>query len=186
MKLETITTKVLSTQHQLLSVEFTDEWLAHLREQSETKRGEDRSDLLAGECSYQPEWLDQKEWIEHLCKEYLKTFRPNLKDYQLDIFASWLVFQKGDNFNPIHNHSGDISGVIYLDCPEDVVNENWEQGQSKQGGLDILLNNGDLFHVRPKPGTGVLFNSLTNHCAYPYKSKIDTIRLSASFNAKVI
>ena len=58
MKLETITTKVLSTQHQLLSVEFTDEWLTHLREQSETKRGEDRSDLLAGECSYQPEWLD--------------------------------------------------------------------------------------------------------------------------------
>jgi len=186
MKLETITTKVLSTQHQLLSVEFTDEWLAHLRKQSETKRGEDRSDLLAGECSYQPEWLDQKEWIEYLCKEYLKTFRPNLKDYQLEVFASWLVFQKGDNFNPIHNHSGDISGVIYLDCPEDVVNENWEQGQSKQAGLDILLNNGDLFHVRPKPGTGVLFNSLTNHCAYPYKSKIDTIRLSASFNAKVI
>ena len=142
--------------------------------------------MLAGECSYQPEWLDQKEWIEHLCKEYLKTFRPNLKDYQLDIFASWLVFQKGDNFNPIHNHSGDISGVIYLDCPEDVINENWEHGQSKQAGLDILLNNGDLFHVRPKPGTGVLFNSLTNHCAYPYKSKSDTTRLSASFNAKVI
>ena len=96
------------------------------------------------------------------------------------------VFQKGDNFNPIHNHSGDISGVIYLDCPEDVINENWEHGQSKQAGLDILLNNGDLFHVRPKPGTGVLFNSLTNHCAYPYKSKSDTTRLSASFNAKVI
>ena len=40
--------------------------------------------------------------------------------------------------------------------------------------------------IRPKPGTGVLFNSLTNHCAYPYKSQLDTIRLSASFNAKVI
>ena len=38
MKLETIITKVLSTQHQLLSVEFTDEWLAHLREQAETKQ----------------------------------------------------------------------------------------------------------------------------------------------------
>ena len=186
MKLETITTKVLSTQHQLLSVEFNNEWLAHLQEQAETKQGKDRSDLLAGECFYQPEWLDQKEWIGYLCKEYLKTFRPNLKDSELDIFASWLVFQKGDNFNPIHNHSGDISGVIYLDCPEDVVNENWEHGQSKQAGLDIILNNGDLFHIRPKPGTGVLFNSLTNHCAYPYKSKTDATRLSASFNAKVI
>ena len=186
MKLETITTKVLSTQHQLLSVEFNNEWLAHLQEQAETKQGEDRSDLLAGECFYQPEWLDQKEWIGYLCKEYLKTFRPNLKDSELDIFASWLVFQKGDNFNPIHNHSGDISGVIYLDCPEDVVNENWEHGQSKQAGLDIILNNGDLFHIRPKPGTGVLFNSLTNHCAYPYKSKTNATRLSASFNAKVI
>ena len=186
MKLETINTRVLSTQHQLLSIEFTDEWLAHLREQSETKRGEDRSDLLAGECSYQPEWLDQKEWIEHLCREYLKTFRPNLKEYQLDIFASWLVFQKGDNFNPIHNHSGDISGVFYLDCPEDVINKDWVHGNSKQAGLDILCNDGEIFHVRPIPGTGVLFPSLTNHCAYPYKSKSDVTRLSASFNAKII
>ena len=101
---------------------------------------------LAGECSYQPEWLEQNVWIEHLCKEYLKTFKPNLKDYKLDIFASWLVYQKGDNFNPIHNHSGDISGVIYLDCPDDVVNEKWQQGQSKQAGLDILLNL-SLIHI---------------------------------------
>ena len=43
MKLETINTRVLSTQHQLLSIEFTEEWLAHLREQAETKRGEDES-----------------------------------------------------------------------------------------------------------------------------------------------
>ena len=78
MKLETITTKVLSTQHQLLSVEFTDEWLAHLREQAETKQGEDRSDLLAGECSYQPEWLEQKDWIKYLCEQYIKTFQPEL------------------------------------------------------------------------------------------------------------
>ena len=186
MNLESISTKVLSAQHQLLSVQFTADGLAHLREQAKTKKGEDRSDRLAGECSYQPEWLDQEQWIEHLCKEYLKTFKPELQNNKLDIFASWLVFQKGDNFNPIHNHSGDISGVIYLDCPEDVINENWQQGHSKQAGLDILLNNGELFHIRPKPGTGVLFHSLTNHCAYPYKTETDAIRLSASFNAKVI
>lgn len=183
MNLETISTKILSKQHQLLSVEFNDEWLKHLQEQSETKRGEDKSNLLAGECSYQPEWLNQNEWIEYLCKQYVGTFSPDLKDYKFDIFASWLVYQKGDNFNPIHNHSGDISGVFYLYCPEDVINEHWQQGQSKQAGLDILLNNGDLFHVRPKPGTGVLFPSLTNHCAYPYKTESSVVRVSASFNA---
>ena len=75
MKLETINTRVLSTQHQLLSIEFTEEWLAHLREQAETKRGEDRSDRLAGECSYQPEWLEQNVWIEHLCKEVIRSIK---------------------------------------------------------------------------------------------------------------
>ena len=114
LKLNNIKTKILDKQHQLLAVDFGSEWLSYLQEQAKTKQGEDKSNLLAGECSYQPEWLDQKEWIEHLCREYLKTFRPNLKEYQLDIFASWLVFQKADNFNPIHNHSGDISGVIYF------------------------------------------------------------------------
>ena len=120
MKLETITTKVLSTQHQLLSVEFTDEWLAHLREQAETKQGEDRSDLLAGECSYQPEWLDQKEWIEHLCKEYLKTFRPNLKDYQLDIFAKRVAegIQNKNNIDLVTEDDW-LRGVIHNGIFED-------------------------------------------------------------------
>ena len=125
-----------------------------------------------------------------MCEEYIKVFKPELADsqagYGLDIFATWLVYQKGDNFNPIHNHSGDISGVFYLDCPEDVINKDWVQGNSRQAGLDILCNDGEIFHVRPIPGKGVLFPSLTNHCAYPYKSKLDVTRLSASFNAKII
>ena len=48
MKCLTINTRVLSTQHQLLSIEFTEEWLAHLREQAETKRGEDRTGRRQG------------------------------------------------------------------------------------------------------------------------------------------
>ena len=70
-----------------------------------TKQGEDKSDLLAGECSYQPEWLDQKEWVKHLCEEYIKVFKPELADsqagYGLDIFATRLVYQKGDNFKKV-------------------------------------------------------------------------------------
>ena len=190
MNPELIKTNILDKQHQLLAVDFGAEWLTYLQEQANTKQGEDKSNLLAGECSYQPEWLEQKEWIKYLCEQYIQTFKPELSDsqagYGLDIFANWLVYQKADNFNPIHNHSGDISGVFYLDCPEDVINKDWVHGNSKQAGLDILCNDGEIFHVRPVPGTGVLFPSLTNHCAYPYKSKVDTIRLSASFNAKVI
>ena len=190
LKLNNIKTKILDQQHKLLDVDFGPEWLSYLQEQAKTKQGEDKSNLLAGDCSYQPEWLDQKDWVKHLCEEYIKVFKPELADsqagYGLDIFATWLVYQKGDNFNPIHNHSGDISGVFYLDCPEDVVNKDWVQGNSRQAGLDILCNDGEIFHVRPIPGKGVLFPSLTNHCAYPYKSKLDVTRLSASFNAKII
>ena len=186
MKPELIKTSILDKTHQLLSIDFGSQWLTYLQEQAKTKQGEDKSNLLAGECSYQPEWLDQKDWLRYLCEQYIKTFKPDIVDYDLDIFANWLVYQKGDNFNPIHNHTGDISGVFYLDCPEDVINKEWQHGQSKQAGLDILCNDGSLFHIRPIPGTGVLFPSLTNHCAYPYKSKLDVTRLSASFNAKII
>jgi hypothetical protein len=187
---ELITTEILDKQHQFLSVDFGEEWLKYLQKQAKTKQGEDKSDILEGECTYQPEWLEQKGWIKYLCEQYIKTFKPELAisqaGYGLDIFASWLVFQKGDNFNPIHNHSGDISGVIYLECPEDVIIKDWQHGDSRQAGLDILCEDGGIMHVRPIPGTGVLFPSLTNHCAYPYNSKSDVTRLSASFNAKII
>jgi hypothetical protein len=183
-----IKTNILDKQHELLHVDFGQEWLTYLQEQAKTKQGENKSTLLAGECSYQPEWLDQKEWIKYLCDKYIKTFKSKLfiATPDIDIFANWLVYHKGDDFNPIHNHSGDISGVFYLDCPKDVINKEWQQGQSKEAGLDILYNDGSIFHVRPVPGTGVLFPSLTNHCAYPYKSKLDITRLSSSFNAKII
>ena len=89
MKLETINTRVLSTQHQLLSIEFTEEWLAHLREQAETKRGEDRSDRLAGECSYQPEWLEQNIWIE-----YLQLIHKYINQYSIKIKTHYILWFK--------------------------------------------------------------------------------------------
>ena len=163
---ELIKTEILDKQHQLLSVDFGEEWLKYLQIQAKTKQGEDKSEILAGESSFQPEWLEQKGWIRYLCKQYIKTFKPEIEmhstGYEIDIFASWLVFQKGDNFNPIHNHSGDISGVFYLDCPEDVIIKDWQQGDSRQAGLDILCEDGGIMHVRPIPCTGFLITSLTN------------------------
>ena len=82
LNLNNIKTKVLDQQHKILDVDFGSDWLSYLQEQAKTKQGEDKSDLLAGECSFQPEWLDQKEWIKHLCDEYIKIFKPELADSQ--------------------------------------------------------------------------------------------------------
>ena len=64
MNPELIKTNILDKQHQLLAVDFGAEWLTYLQEQANTKQGEDKSDLLAGECSYQPEWLEQNPGSE--------------------------------------------------------------------------------------------------------------------------
>ena len=83
MKLNNIKTKILDKQHQLLAVDFGSEWLSYLQEQANTKQGEDKSDLLAGECSYQPEWLEQKDWIKYLCEQYHVLSLSNISNFLL-------------------------------------------------------------------------------------------------------
>ncbi len=36
----------------------------------------------------------------------------------------WINFQKAGEFNPLHNHAGDLSVVVYVDIPECIALEN--------------------------------------------------------------
>ena len=89
MNPELIKTNILDKQHQLLAVDFGAEWLTYLQEQADTKQGEDKSDLLAGECSYQPEWLEQKDWIKYLWSTILKYLNFCIFWYSYRFFSKF-------------------------------------------------------------------------------------------------
>jgi hypothetical protein len=64
------------------------------------------------------------KWAEFLgksCQRWLLEGH-NITIKKFDIIASWIVRQFKNDYNPIHYHGGDISGVGYLKVPEDMGN----------------------------------------------------------------
>ena len=50
-----------------------------------------------------------KTWLQHDSQKELKSF---------DIIKCWIVRQFENEYNPVHHHSGHVSGVGYLKVPE--------------------------------------------------------------------
>ena len=55
-------------------------------------------------------------------EENLRFFHRQIVDYE--VMSLWINYQQPTEYNPPHNHGGDISFVIYLQVPEEIVIEN--------------------------------------------------------------
>ncbi len=96
----------------------------------------------------------------------------------------WVVSQYSSEFNPVHYHSGHISGVGYLKLPK-----NFSTKKNKVFGSIDFINGNKMFlsesihnHV-PKVGDVILFPNYLMHTAYPFNS--DGERRSFSFNIEI-
>ena len=123
-----------------------------------------------------------KNFINSSVKNYIKKgCNRNVK--KIKFHNLWIVRQFKNEYNPIHFHSGDISGVGYLKVPNNIT-----KGDKKietHGTIDFIhgsksfLNN-SIFNHKPKVGDLILFPNYLMHTAYPFK--IDGERRSFSFN----
>lgn len=91
-----------------------------------------------------------------------------------------------NNHNQMHNHSGVLSGVIYLEAPEGSGNINFmnlAMNQMWAGHLGSSHRNQyNAFHfsVTPKPGMMYLFPSYLYHSVDANHKEVE--RMSISFN----
>ena len=102
--------------------------------------------------------------------------------------ALWCNWQGAGDFNPPHDHGGDLTWVIYLKIPEELDEENKKyKGRSAgPGGITFVYGQGDgkcITHhsVYPEEGDMVMFPAWLKHWVYPFKS--DCTRISVSGNA---
>ena len=124
-------------------------------------------------------------FINNSVKTYIKkSSNRNVK--KISLKNLWIVRQFKNEYNPIHFHSGDISGVGYLNIPKNIT-----QGNKKlktNGTIDFIhgsksfLNN-SIFNLNPKVGDLILFPNYLMHTAYPFKSNGE--RRSFSFNLEI-
>ena len=103
------------------------------------------------------------------------------------ILSLWGVSQWSGDFNPLHVHSGDLSGVIYLKIPEgrDAEYEK-EDHHPAIGDIQFIAGTPQAFSrnnlkVKPNVGDMFVFPSWLHHTAYPFRTP-NQERRSLSFN----
>ena len=115
-----------------------------------------------------------------------KENNKQLKNFKL--IERWIVRQFKHDYNPIHFHSGHISGVGYLKVPKNMGLTSQKNKKNNQNGkLELIECSPKLFCkgnylVEPEVGNFYLFPNYLFHTVYPFTDS-DEERRSVSFNA---
>ena len=126
-----------------------------------------------------------KKFITKNISSYVKK-SINQKINSVKIKNFWVVRQFKNEYNPIHFHDGDISGVGYLKIPKNLTKN--KKKIRTNGTIDFIngqksfLSNSIHNHV-PKVGDMIIFPNYLMHTAYPFL--VSGERRSFSFNLEV-
>jgi len=135
-----------------------------------------------------------KKNLEREIKKNIKIFLKNEKIKKIKyikILNLWVVSQFKDEYNPIHYHDGDLSGVGYLKVPKNMTKNKFLKNKKENTNGTIDFINGQrgflsksIFNVVPKQRDLLIFPNYLMHTAYPFN--ISDERRSFSFNVKII
>ena len=128
--------------------------------------------------------------IKRNIKVFLKNEKiKNVKE--IKILNFWVVRQFKGEYNPIHYHNGDLSGVGYIKLPKSMTKNRFVKNKKTQTNGTIDFVNGQknflsksIFNVIPKTGDLIIFPNYLMHTAYPFN--VSGERRSFSFNARII
>ena len=131
----------------------------------------------------------EKELIQNINKFLSNDKIKNIK--KVKILNLWVVRQFKNEYNPIHYHEGDLSGVGYLKLPKGMTDNKMVNNKKLKTNGTIDFINGQrgflsksIYNVVPKIRDLLIFPNYLMHTAYPFN--IEGERRSFSFNAKII
>ena len=178
-----------------LSRKFIDIINSHV-EKSPLSKKNDYSSKLASQIKNEVK-LSNSFIKKKLSKELIKNIKNYLKDSKIDkvkeirIINLWVVKQLKNEYNPIHYHGGQLSGVGYLKIPKNMnQNKMIKNKKNKTNGTIDFINgqrnflSKSIYNLNPKVGDLVVFPNYLMQTAYPFN--IDAERRSFSFNVKIL
>ena len=131
----------------------------------------------------------EKELIKNINKFLSNDKIKNIK--KIKILNLWVVRQFKGEYNPIHYHEGDLSGVGYLKLPKGMTNNKMVKNKKLKTNGTIDFINGQkgflsksIYNVVPKIGDLLIFPNYLMHTAYPFN--VEGERRSLSFNAEIV
>tara|TARA_B100001175_G_C19346546_1_gene560119 strand:- start:141 stop:731 length:591 start_codon:yes stop_codon:yes gene_type:complete len=130
-----------------------------------------------------------KELIQNIKKYLIKSKLKNIQEIKIINF--WVVKQFKNEYNPIHYHEGQLSGVGYLKVPKKMLQNEKVNNKliNTNGSIDFINGqknflSSSIYNVAPKVGDLLIFPNYLMHTVYPFN--IEGERRSFSFNAKII
>ena len=134
---------------------------------------------------------------KNLSKELIKNIKIYLEKSEIKkikdikIINLWVVKQFKNEYNPIHYHDGQISGVGYLKIPKNMSENRLIKNKKfkTNGTIDFINGQNNflsksIYNLNPKLGELLIFPNYLMHTAYPFN--VDGERRSFSFNAKIL
>lgn len=160
-----------------------------------SKKNEDYRKSLAGLLKHEHK-IDPKKLfpvIAPYLKSYIKAYfdyRGNSMGSKLELKTAWVNYMTKFESNPLHTHDDNLSFVIFLQIPKNLLKEyNDHPGNTKPGCLNFVyhlhdkkqfLNEHTFF---PKVGELFIFPAGLHHYVNHFQS--DGERISVSGNIKV-
>ena len=178
-----------------ISKKFLDILNKEFDEKSKSKKI-DYSSKLASQIKKELKISDKftKKYLDHELKKNIIKFLSNEKIQkikEIKILNLWVVRQFKGEYNPIHYHEGDLSGVGYLKLPKGMTSNKMVKNKKVKTNGTIDFINGQrgflsksIYNVVPKIKELIIFPNYLMHTAYPFN--IAGERRSFSFNAKII
>ena len=178
-----------------ISKKFLDILNKEFDEKSKSKKI-DYSSKLASQIKKELKISDKftKKYLDKELKENIIKFlsiEKIQKIKEIKILNLWVVRQFKGEYNPIHYHEGDLSGVGYLKLPKGMTSNKMVKNKKVKTNGTIDFINGQrgflsksIYNVVPKIRELIIFPNYLMHTAYPFN--IEGERRSFSFNAKII
>ena len=177
-----------------ISKKFIDKLNREFDGKSNSKKRDYSSKLasqIQNEVNFSNKYIE-KNYSSYL-KKIIEKFLHNegiKKIKKIDILNLWVVRQYKGEYNPIHYHEGDLSGVGYIKLPKDMTKNKLLKNKKIRTNGTIDFVNGQraflsksIYNVVPKVGDLILFPNYLMHTAYPFNK--DGERRSFSFTAKI-
>ena len=137
------------------------------------------------------EIIEESGWLSFLAnstRAWIKfCLGKNITKFNIN--NSWVVRQFSNEYNPIHWHSGHISGAGFLKLPP-TFGKTFQNEKKNSNGRLVLIHGSKSFmsdskyEIIPEVGDFYIFPHYLMHAVYPFKDT-DEERRSISFNAVI-
>ena len=171
---------------------YTDKIINDKKKANELDVGKQLAGQLTQEFELEEDFMKKIGWLDFLKKgtENWISLAIGKKISKFEMLTCWVVRQFENEYNPIHWHTGHISGVGYLKMPKSLGEPLQKSKVQNPNGQIALVHGNKMFlsdpviKFKPEVGNFYLFPNYMMHTVYPFSNSKEE-RRSISFNARI-